>query len=70
MLKHMVLKGFELSDNGELPDEQDGCVPVQGPSSCPPYSDHAQICKNMQKDAKIYKNIYKYAIKNMQRNMQ
>ncbi len=24
----MVLKGFKLSDDDELPDEQDGCVPV------------------------------------------
>jgi hypothetical protein len=46
MLKHMVLKGFKLSDNDELPDEQDGCLPV-----------HLQMgsCTNMQKYAKYAK---------------
>jgi hypothetical protein len=43
----MVLKGFELSDNDELPDEQDGCVPV--------HLHTAMIlgsCTNIQKYAK------------------
>jgi hypothetical protein len=46
MLKHMVLKGFEISDNDELPDEQDGCMPVH---HCVLHTGimhkHAKICK-------------------------
>ncbi len=50
----MVLKGFELSDNDELLDEQDGCVPVHL---------HTGIMHKYSKICKICKICIKYADK-------